>query len=359
MVVPINVKKSTPLYVQVIDDIKDQIRSGKLQVHSQIAPHIELARRYNVSTMTIKTATSALIRDGYLYARVGMGTFVADSRNTEGTRTIGLVLNNHRNTHLSGFPLAIEKIAYKKRFSIVFVNTGDGLYRERQFVDKIIKLGVKGFIVDSLINIDQLNDILYIIGSRNIPFVCLSHVNHPNVRTIESDQEYSGYLATHHLLNKGYTKIGFLKIGEKNLIYNQRHKGILRAIEELDRTTRLEMVSCPKSSYEDSDYTYGFSAGKKFSKIKDRPNAVIICNDPAMFGFQMAISETGLKIPDDVAIIGFEDYGTISAMQLPVTYIRPNVEKIAQLAIETIFKGINNEQINSKDKIKPNLIIYP
>ena len=74
---PIDFQNSTPLYIQIIQDIKTKISEGELEVGEQLNSHKELAEKYDVSLITIKSALSTLIDEGLLYSRVGKGTFVA------------------------------------------------------------------------------------------------------------------------------------------------------------------------------------------------------------------------------------------------------------------------------------------
>ena len=102
----IDLNNPAPLYRQIVADIKSKIVSGELKVDDRIGSHQELAKKYDVSLITVKKALADLINEGLLYSRIGKGTFVAGKSPFvihSKHKTIGIVLNDLKSPffHLS------------------------------------------------------------------------------------------------------------------------------------------------------------------------------------------------------------------------------------------------------------------
>jgi DNA-binding GntR family transcriptional regulator len=105
---PIDFEKADPLYLQIADDVRHKISNGDLKVGDQLGSHKELAKFYDVSLITIKKAISNLIDDGFLYSRIGIGTYVARKNsqlNLAKHKSIGIVI---RDLNYPFFPLLLR-----------------------------------------------------------------------------------------------------------------------------------------------------------------------------------------------------------------------------------------------------------
>ena len=109
--------------------------------------------------------------------------------------------------------------------------------------------------------------------------------------------------ATQHLISQGSKRIAHLE-GPPNLgITKQRLEGYVQALNEAGLSVENELiVSCPQGTIEE-----GKAATEQLLKLSNRPDAIFATNDPAAMGAMQAIKAAGLKIPDDVAVVGFSN----------------------------------------------------
>lgn len=129
----IDFQDSTPLYIQIIKDIKKKIDNSELVLGQQLKSHKELAQEYDVSLITIKSALSSLIDEGYLFSRVGKGTFVAKRQTSENVTTqdsIGLVLKDLKNPFFSLITQTIEETAYTEKYNVLLSNSSRQIKKE-------------------------------------------------------------------------------------------------------------------------------------------------------------------------------------------------------------------------------------
>ncbi len=144
----IDIKNPTPLYQQIAEEIKAKIRSGKLKVGDAIGSHSELTAQYEVSVITVKKALSDLIKEGYLYSRVGKGTFVARksvAMSLSRQKTIGLVLRVLRDLTNSFFSLiahGAEKKADALGYNLFLSSSIRRIDKEETLISRFETMGM-------------------------------------------------------------------------------------------------------------------------------------------------------------------------------------------------------------------------
>jgi DNA-binding LacI/PurR family transcriptional regulator len=101
----------------------------------------------------------------------------------------------------------------------------------------------------------------------------------------------------------------------------------------------------------------GYDFGKSFKSLKKRPEAVFIYSDLTALGFEQACLEEGISIPDDVAIVGFDDLEIAKYASVPLTTINQSANNIGRKAVDIIQKRINGSDIGNRTIIRPSLVI--
>ncbi len=356
----IDFEKATPLYIQIIEDIKRKVQSGQLQVGDQVGSQSELANQYGVSLITIKKALAELIKDGVLYSRVGKGTYVAKHK-SEGhkvkSKTIGLVLQDLKSPFFSLIAQEAENIAFNKGYSILFTNSSGQLSKEESQIMHFREMGVSGLIIASMTHEYSANETIRKLHNEDFPYVMVSYIHDPDIYFVGTDHEYGGYIATKHLIEEGFNRIGCVNGEEGNLVGELRYRGYVRALEEAGRKVNPNDVFRLPRGGEWYDFTSGYEVGKHFCQLSDRPDAVFTYNDLTALGFQRAVLEMGFKIPGDIAIVGFDDIDRASYARVPLTTVKQPTKEIGRLAVDIILKRKNNEYAPVKTILRPELVI--
>lgn len=353
-----------PLYEQIEDDIRDQILRGELASGQQVASQNELSKIYNVSLITVKKALSDLVSEGTLITRQGKGTFVAEpavkKADLSAHRTLGVVLRDLKHPFFSLVIHSIEERARELGYGLLLSSSSNDLEKEEAQINKFREMGVDGIIIASLslryrasTNIKKLHD-------ENFPYIMVSYIHDPDYWYIGSDHEYGGFLATEHLIKCGYKKIGYLGVGKGNLLSEVRKNGYYRALVENDVPfdSKLIFYSGEENFEQNIDRRMlGYEFGKKFNSLSKKPDALYVYSDLVALGFLQAVLESGLKIPDDIAIVGNDDIQIAPFTPVPLTTIQQPSDKIGRMAVDIIQNRIDEKDIGNRTILKPKLII--
>lgn len=356
----IDFQDSTPLYVQIINDIKEQINSGKLSIGEQLKSHKELASEYDVSLITIKSALSTLIDEGFLYSRVGKGTFVATKREKIDITqhdSIGLVIRDLKNPFFSLIAHMVEEKAYSKDFTILLSNSSSQIKKEEIQIKNFRKMGVKGLVIASLRKEPHAPEIIRELSEENFPFVMVSYVADKDIYYVGADHELGAFMGTEHLINLGHRNIGYINSPQSNSLGTVRLKGFEKALSEYGVPLRKEFQLRLSSDTHPGSYEAGYELGEQFDRMPEKPTAFFVYNDLSALGFIKRILELGYSVPDDVAIVGFDDIDQSTYGSVPLTTIHQPVEKIGATAIEKLIDRIEGKETSVQTVLKPTLVI--
>ncbi|MEO1020995.1 MAG: GntR family transcriptional regulator [Bacteroidota bacterium] len=359
---PIDFQKSTPLYVQIIEDIKSRIASGVLKEGEQLKSHKLLAEEYDVSLITIKGALSTLIDEGYLYSRVGKGTFVAappQVMQTTGINSIGLVLQDVKNPFFSQIAHTVEDTAYNKDYTVLLSNSANQANKEEGQIENFKRMGVKGMIIASLIKEAHAPEVVRSLHEQNFPYVMVSYTSDEDIWYVGSDHKKGAYMGTAHLISLGHAKIGYLNSPRENALGDVRQIGYRKALADYGLEFRSDYVLRTINDDVHKDYGSGVGLANMFHEMDDKPTAFFSYNDLSAIGFIRRVMELGYSVPDDVAIVGFDDIQQAEFAPVPLTTIKQDVERIGQLAIDKLIHRIegDDEQLIHRTLITPTLVV--
>ena len=234
--------------------------------------------------------------------------------------------------------LGYKLIVSKSSASKVEENKHDGFY--------LLKNGfADGAIIFDTREIDRRID--YLIGS-DIPFVIVGRDNvYESTSFVNLDNIKAGYLGAEHLIEKGNKSIRFF-LGDKNFTVNQdRAKGFIQACNNYHIKSELIHIDYgimnPKAAYE------------KMKNIleEEAPDALFVSGDQRAIGAYHAIQEKGLKIPQDIAVLGIDNIPLSEYYYPALTTISQSVRKMAEGAINVL-----NQHLKDPESYTPQRIIF-
>lgn len=358
---PIDLEKPVPLYLQIVDDLKQKVGDGKLQVGDQLNSHQELAKDYGVSLITIKKALSNLIDDGILYSRVGKGTFVARKNSTLNLtkhKSIGIVVRNLKSPFFSLITQVIEDKAYEVGYNSLISNTAGVINKEDNQIQHFREIGVSGLTIASADHAYEVSDTIKQLHKEDFPFVMISYVYDKNIPFVGVDNEAGAFMATEYLINKGYKRVGYINGEIGNVVGDVRLSGYMRAMNSYIREVISKDIYRLRLKGGWNDYQSGFEVGENFASrpASDRPDAFFCYNDLSALGFMDAVMNAGLKIPDDVALVGFDDIERASYAPVKLTTIHQPTAEIGKRAIQMLIDKIEGKDVENRVILKPELI---
>lgn len=219
---------------------------------------------------------------------------------------------------------------------------------ERQMINRILHSGLlDGVIVSSMVIDDP---IVLSLSESKMPFVLIGRHPTLEINHIDIDNSAGGYTATMHLLQLGYKKIATIT-GPQNLIAGyDRYQGYQKALKESG-------IRFDEKYVEEGDFTEtgGYKSLNKL--LPEKPDGVFIANDTMALGAQRAIREAGLQIPEDIAIVSFDDIPGASTAEPPLTTIKQPIQKMGASAVEKLIAIIDHPESESNNVILPTKLI--
>ncbi|PLV59928.1 LacI family DNA-binding transcriptional regulator [Thermotoga sp. KOL6] len=239
----------------------------------------------------------------------------ASSLRSKQTNIVGVIIADSANPFYAEVLKGIEAASRKYGYQIMLMNTERVYENEEKAIDVLLQRRVDGLLITPVQ--DKAEDIKALM-QRNVPFVIVGrHFEEFEVDEIHSDEIKGGYLATKHLIERGKRNIlmisGYLF---KSAAY-MRLEGYKKALREHGMPFREDMVIVT-----DIDIENGYQAVQKALNEGLKFDGVFCYNDLMAFGVIKALKERGFQIPEDVAVIGYDDIVYSSLVCPPLSTIR-------------------------------------
>lgn len=273
---------------------------------------------------------------------------------TKRTNTIGLLIPDVSNSYFSELAKGAESKAAENGFNLILCNTNDSPTKDCKYVNVLLDRGVDGIImVPSGRGKDEtLNQCLNLMKRSQKPFVLADRIRvgttYPGVTL---DQLKGGYLATEYLIKQGHRKIGCITgpLGMVNAY--MRYQGYKKALQKYGINYNSKLVK---------EGTYHIEDGLIQSKelFEENVSAIFACNDLMAYGvYKSAISE-GIKVPEELSIIGFDNIPFSEFLEVPLTTIHQPACQIGEVSVEKLINLIlKKEDTDKVIVLDPELII--
>lgn len=355
-----------PLYIQISKDILDRVRTKQLRPGESVGSHNDLSSRYGVSLITVKKALSKLISDGVLYSRVGSGTYVADqSMNTSHTRgknekaqkTIGLILSDIANPFFSLVMKGAEKVISQHKYSLL-ISSGLPNTSSESKLDYYRDMGIDGLIIASLDHTYKPGELVQECEDEAFPYIMVSYVSDDEINFVGSDHLKGAYIATEHLLKMGYASVGYVNARPSNAVGALRLQGYQQALLDYDLSFKDQMIVNLTEDQADKYFAEGRRVGLDLLKTGELPEALFVYNDLSALGLIEALLSKGVRVPDDVAIVGFDDIERAAYAPVPLTTVKQRKDEIGAKAARIIVNNLDSgAPIPVKTILEPELIV--
>ncbi len=229
---------------------------------------------------------------------------LARSLRQKRSKTIGVVIPEVVHFFFSTVISGIEDVAYEKGYSVILTQSNEEYEREKMNISTLLNHRVDGFLIDVARDSKDLSHI-EMIQKRGTPVVFFDRL----VSGLTGDQvvvnDFKGaYLATDHLINLGYTRIAHLAGPPGLSITEDRLEGYKKAL--MDKKLGIDENMIVHGVGVDIDVTRKIAF--ELLSRRHRPQAIFAVNDPAAVGTLAAAQDLGIKVPDELAIIGFSNW---------------------------------------------------
>lgn len=271
-------------------------------------------------------------------------------RNTP--KAIGVVVPNLVTHYYASVLDGIEDYATREGYAVVAANSHEDHVREKNAIDNFTGMYVVGVI--ACLAQDTVDYSHFVeINDMGIPLVffartCLSD----KFSSVVSNGDEAARQATLHMLDTGSRRIAFIGGPQHLDMVKRRKHGYLEALKERRIPIDRSIIVSGEISYESA-----FAATREVLLRPDRPDAILAFNDIMTYAAFEAIKSVGLKIPDDVAIIGFTETEYSAFVTPKISAILDQAHKMGEKACEILLRHINGDKKIYKEIVPMNMKI--
>jgi DNA-binding LacI/PurR family transcriptional regulator len=242
--------------------------------------------------------------------------------------------------------VAVQREAEKKGFRVLVYDTRHELRREEDFLNVLPSHGVDGVIIHS----DQLSgdDIDSLVKTGVAVAVHGNRPTHPLVDNVVIDEAKAAEEAVSYLIDKGHARVGLIFPPENTWTGALRKEGYLNALQAHAIPLDSELICEVEYSWQDA----GAQGMKQLLGLPKPPTAVFCAADRFAIDALLYAIDSGLSVPRDVAIMGFDDTPLATRIRPRLTTVRKDAALLGSIAVDMLIERINSDQLlPSRQKI--------
>lgn len=352
----------SPKYLQLKEEILSWIAGGRFRPGDKLPSENELAEQFELSRQTVRQSIGELVQEGWLAREQGKGTFVsrhtAERRNTPENRTVGIITTYISDYIFPSIVRGVEAALKERGYRLLLSSTDNRKDRERESLEMMLSHSVSGLIVEPTKSAEGNPnfDNYLAIEDHGIPLMMINE-KYPDLECpcIRMDDEAGGYMAANHLLELGHRRIaGFFKTDDLQGV--RRMKGFLRACRE--HRLPADHSTVVRYSTEDKEQRPQ-AALRELLQSAERPTAITCYNDQLAVAFLDLIRELGLRIPEDLSLIGYDDSYLATATEIKLTTIEHPKSDMGEQAAKLLLSKLEKQAVPDDKEIlyAPKLVV--
>jgi LacI family transcriptional regulator len=266
--------------------------------------------------------------------------------------TVGLVVLDVRNPFFTDLARGAESEAARHGLSVILGNSDEDVEREAGYLDLFEEQRVRGILISPY---REVGPQLRRLRSRGTPTVLVDRrSDDEQFSSVSVDDQHGGWLAAHHLIETGRRRILFTGGPFDIRQILDRQTGARRAVDEVEGVA-FETIPTPAASVAD-----GRASGEAIAAraASDRPDAVFAANDLVAMGVLQGLAGHGIRVPEEIAIIGFDDIDFASAAVVPLSSIRQPSQLMGETALRLLLAEIEDPEAGGQQVVfEPELVV--
>ncbi|MFC4619745.1 GntR family transcriptional regulator [Camelliibacillus cellulosilyticus] len=364
-----------PLYVQIQEYLKQLIVEKKLKPNDKIPTEKELMEQFNVSRITVANALAEMAKEGWIYRIPGRGSFVSDvpvkQEDSQGIEKkvvkglphainlIGLVIPSLEDFFAIRIIQGIREVLEAHHYHLAIVISGNSKDREEEIIVQLIEKGAKGLLIFP-VDAETYNEEILALKMNKFPFVLIDRYL-PGIDThlVCSDSYKGAELAVNHLWDLGHRNIAICSDSPlPTMSVSDRITGYMEALR------KKEVLINPSLILTEFKVDYGqFDEKSPLARYlkSNLATAMITLNARLGLYIKSLAFKIGLKVPDDLSIVTFDDpipfYDEIGGFTHINQHEKEMGKKSADILLEVIENPENYHGHYEKVVIKPDLVV--
>jgi len=267
---------------------------------------------------------------------------IALSLKEQKSHSIGVVVCEVANNYFSQAINGIESIAYNRGYHVIITQTHESFAREEANIQHLLSRHVDGLLVSLSAETTDTSQFKY-LHDKGFPIVFFDRVA-ADIEThkVTANNFKGSYDAVELLINQGFTKIAHLTNSNNLLISRERLDGYKDALTKYNIPFNPEYVKhCDHGGMIQEEVEV---AVNELINMKNHPEAIFIASDRLTTSCISVLKKSGLKVPNDIALIGFTNSDVAELFDPPLTVIRQPAFQIGQIATEILIQTIESKR---------------
>lgn len=335
--------ESQPKYETVKLSILNQIQSGELCPGDKLLSEEEYINQFHVSGITIRKALTELANEGYIVRIKRKGSFVSEFKPSENSsHLIALILSAEDNYDVSYMKIikGAQQMAAEFKYSLIVEWSNENLSVERESIQKMLDRNVDGFLIYPFDPVKSFEN-YQLIEQENIPYLLIDRYNVDHPCYFSGCNNHDGaFLATRELIRLKHSRIKFASYHYFLHSEQERFDGYCSAMRQAKLPVNKDNLL--------TDIDYDQLAD---NILKREITAIFCSNDKLAIKIVKQLLARGIKIPQDVSIIGFDDWDNTNDLPIGLSTVQQFFEEIGSNAANLLINVVQGKIQGKNTKI--------
>ncbi|MFI6095860.1 LacI family DNA-binding transcriptional regulator [Lentzea sp. NPDC051213] len=268
------------------------------------------------------------------------------------SRVIAYVVLDASNPFFTDVARGVESAAREAGFAVFLCNSASEGGREREYLELLHEQRVEGILITPVdAEVPGFAELLH----RGTPVVLVDHSAQDGTCSVAVDDVLGGELAVTHLIETGHTRIAMVGGPFTIQQVRDRHAGALRAMANAG----LPEANLTVLETTDLQVAEGRSAGERLVGLPSvrRPTAAFCANDLLALGLLQSMTQQGLKVPEDLAVVGYDDIEFAAAAAVPLTSVRQPRDQLGRTAARLLLEESEPDHEHRHVQFQPELVV--
>ncbi|UXX81307.1 LacI family transcriptional regulator [Reichenbachiella carrageenanivorans] len=273
---------------------------------------------------------------------------VASNLRSKRTLTIGVVVPYISRYFFSTVIAGIEEHATENGYQVIICQSHDQIEREQQMIQTLLSYQVDGLLVSISMETENTDHLKHVLN-QEVPLVLFDRkCNGLSLPTIHIDDFQMGYEATKHLIDQGCRRIVHFTGSDQISIYHDRKQGYCQALKDHGLVVSEELILT--SALKEAD---GKLLAQQVLDMPLRPDGIFCANDLTAISAMQLLIEKGVKIPEDIAFVGFSNEPLGNYLSPALTSVNQNPKEIGKVAMQTLLGELSTKPSPDTDRLVP------
>lgn len=284
----------------------------------------------------IKKETKKRIKEAALKMGYQNNLFASNLRSKK-TNTIGIIIPRLNSYFMSSVISGMEHVMNRKGYNLIISQSQETYEKEVSSATTMYNNRVDGLLV-SLAYTTENVDHFEVLLKKKIPVIFFDRVfDHPKCTNVVIDNTRAGYDAVHHLVEQGCKRIVYIGGDLKRNVYADRLKGYKMALQEKGIPFEEKLIIINNLNEQG-----GLDAAQKILQMKPRPDGIFAANDSTAVACMQGLKAAGIRIPQDMAIVGFNNDPLSRIIEPNLTTVNYPGYEMGEVAATTLINAITN-----------------